>query len=120
MPNDPIASQADLVQVWKCSDVQAALEFSSGVVVYLSANTLDDPAAVWDAMAAAYPEFSVGKVRGVPAGLSDPTKASGAEGGVDLVENGVRITVSGNGKIPLFDLIAVAESLQPLPAASPS
>jgi hypothetical protein len=62
--------------------------------------------------------FVIGSL--LAASLSDPTKASGAAGGVDLVENGVRITVSGNGKIPLPDLIAVAESLQPLPAASVS
>jgi hypothetical protein len=120
MPNNPLASQPTLVQVWKCSDSQVALEFQSGVVVYLSVNTLKDPAAEWKAIAAEYPEFSVGEVRGTVASLSDPTKASGAAGGVDLVEGGTRITVSGNGQIPLSDLIAVTESLQPAASASGS
>jgi len=54
------------------------------------------------------------------ASLVDPTKATGAEGGVDLVENGIRLTVSGNGKIPLDDLVRVAESIPPIPSPSPS
>jgi hypothetical protein len=47
--------------------------------------------------------------------VSDPTKGNGTDpGGVDLVQDGLRITVSGNRKIPLSDLIAVTESLRPI------
>jgi hypothetical protein len=115
LPDHPLANDANFLQVWKCSDVQVAFEYSSGVVVYLSTNTLKDPAAVWERMATEYPEFSVGTVRGTTASLSDPTKGNGtAPGGVDLVQDGLRITVSGNGGIPLSDLIAVTESLGPM------
>jgi hypothetical protein len=42
--------------------------------------------------------------------LADPA-VDGAIGGAEFVVGGVRYTVSGNGKIPLEDLVAVAESL---------
>ncbi len=115
LPDHPLANDANLLQVWKCSDIQVAFEYSSGVIVYLSTDTLKDPAAVWERMAAEYPEFSVGTARGTMASLSDPTRGNGTTpGGVDLVQDGLRITVSGNGKIPLSDLVAVTESLRPI------
>jgi hypothetical protein len=115
LPDHPLANDANFLQVWKCSDIQVAFEYSSGVIVYLSTNTLKDPGAVWQKMATEYPEFSVGTVRGTMASLSDPTKGNGtAPGGVDLVQDSLRITVSGNGKVPLSDLIAVTESLRPM------
>jgi hypothetical protein len=100
--------------VWDCGGDHVALEYSSGVVVYLSVNSLKSPKETWARMAALYPEFSVGVVRGQAASLADPEKdeTGTAEGGTDLIENGIRITVSGNGEIPLEDLIAVTESLR--------
>jgi hypothetical protein len=112
LPDHALANTAELRQVWKCSDTQVALEFSSGVVIYQEVNTLADPVAVWQRMAERYPEFSVATVRGNTASLADPTKAVGAEGGVDLVEGNVRIIVSGDGKIPLTALVEVTESLR--------
>jgi hypothetical protein len=118
LPDHSLANDANLVQVWKCSDIQVAFEYRSGVIVYLSENSLKDPAAVWQRMAAEYPEFSVGTVRGTMASLSDPTKGNGtAPGGLDLVQGSLRITVSGNGMIPLSDLVAVTESLRPMTAS---
>lgn len=81
MPDDPLANDASLARVWRCSDIQVAFEYGSGIVVYLSTNTLKDPAAVWQKMAAEYPEFSVGTVRGTMASLSDPTKGNGTTPG---------------------------------------
>ena len=118
LPDDPLANDATVTEVVQCGASQVAFVYSSGVVVYLSENTLSDPEAVWQKMADLYPEFSTGVVRGVPASLVDPTKATGAEGGVDLVENGIRLTVSGNGTIPLDDLVRVTESVRPI--ASPT
>ncbi|HET7870527.1 MAG TPA: hypothetical protein VFM85_09460 [Actinomycetota bacterium] len=91
--------------------LRAALEYDSGVVVYESVNTLRDPESVWKRMAEEYWEFSVGVVNGVPAGLADPAIGIGTIGGVDMVVNGIRVTVSGNGRIPLSDLIDVAKSI---------
>lgn len=113
MPDHDTARESSLKNVWRCHDAALALEFSSGTVVYLSRNTYKDPDAVWRSMAERYREFSVGTVRGVSAALADPALATGkAEGGVDLVEGGVRITVSGTGEIPLATLREVAESLR--------
>ena len=120
LPDDPLANDATVKEVYECGPAHVAFVYESGVVVCLSENTLSDPEAVWQKMADLYPEFSTGVVRGIPASLVDPTKATGAEGGVDLVENGIRLTVSGNGKIPLDDLVRVAESIPPIPSPSPS
>lgn len=110
-PDAAIANDARLKAVWKCNATQAALEYDSGVVVYESVNTLRDPEAVWKRMAQEYPEFSVGVVNGVPASLADPTIGIETIGGVDMIVNGIRVTVSGNGRIPLSDLIDVAKSI---------
>jgi hypothetical protein len=119
-PDAAIANDAALKAVWKCNTTQAALEYDSGVVVYESVNTLGDPEAVWKRMADEYPEFSVGVVNGVPASLADPTIGIGTIGGVDMVVNGVRVTVSGNGKIALSDLVDVAESISFASSSTPS
>jgi hypothetical protein len=110
-PDAAVANDTTLKAVWKCNPTQAALEYDSGVVVYESVNTLRDPEAVWKRMAEEYPEFSVGVVNGVPASLADPTIGIETIGGVDMVVNGIRVTVSGNGRIPLSDLIDVAKSI---------
>jgi hypothetical protein len=120
LPNDPLANDATVSEVVQCGPTQVAFVYVSGVVVDLSRNTLEDPEAVWQKMADLYPEFSTGVVRGLPASLVDPDKANGAEGGVDLVENGLRLTVSGNGTIPLDDLVRVTESVRPIAAPTPS
>jgi hypothetical protein len=85
------------------------LVYDSGVAVLESPNDLKDPAATWQRMADLYPEFMVTEIRGIPVSLADPDK--GAIGGADFVVGEVRYTVSGDGKIPLEDLVAVADSL---------
>jgi hypothetical protein len=115
-----LANAATVTDVLICAADQVEIDYASGVIVTLGANHLRDPEAEWQGLAEQYPEFTVGTVRGVSASLADPDK--GAIGGVDLVENGVRITVTGDGEIPLEDLISVAESLAvtDLPSPSPS
>jgi hypothetical protein len=119
-PQDDLANDGNMTEVWQCSEDQVAFKYESGVVVYLTPNTFKDPASVWSTMAKDYPEFSTGTVRGVPASLSDPAKAEGAKGGVDLVENGLRVTVSGDGEIPLGDLVRVTESIMPVDSSTQS
>lgn len=115
-----LAKPASISRVLLCATDQVEVDYASGVLVTLGVSHLSDPAAEWESLAKQYPEFSVGTVRGVPASLANPDL--GAIGGVDLVENGLRITVTGNAKIPLDDLVAVAESLKvaDLPSPSPS
>ncbi|MGH2573662.1 MAG: hypothetical protein ACRDGU_09350 [Actinomycetota bacterium] len=122
LPNHALANDENMSAVWNCAEDHVALEYSSGVVVYLSVNALESPEETWARIADLYPEFSVGVVRGQSASLVDPAKdeTGTAEGGVDLVESGIRITVSGDGEIPLEDLIAVTESLQQESSPSPS
>lgn len=103
-----------------CASDQVEIDYASGVLVTLGTSHLSDPVSEWKGLAEQYPEFSVGTVRGVPASLADPEQ--GALGGVDLVESGVRVTVTGNGEIALADLVSVAESLSLVetPSTSPS
>jgi hypothetical protein len=122
LPSTELANGDNMNQVVLCSTDQVELDFESGVIVTLGVNHLVDPPKEWMTLAEQYPEFSTGTVGGVPASLADPAK--GALGGVDLVENGIRITVTGDGSIALPDLIAVAESIQaassPTPSAAPT
>lgn len=113
VPNHALANRDNVTSARDCLGETVALEFESGVSVYLSFNDLADPRAEWASMAETYPEFSVRTVRGVPASVVDVIDGDGtARGGVELVEDGVRITVAGNHQLPLSELIAITESLQ--------
>jgi hypothetical protein len=112
LAHSPLASTESIERVLKCSSDQVEVDYESGVLVTTGVSHPEDPVMEWKTLAEDYAEFSTGTVRGVQASLADPEK--GAIGGVDLVEGDVRITVTGNGSIPLNDLIEVAESLEPI------
>lgn len=63
-----------------------------------------------------YRKFSVGEINGIAVSFADPA-VDDAIGGVDFVVDDVRYTISGDGTIPLDELIVVASSL-PVKAAS--
>jgi hypothetical protein len=111
-PEAPLASTSDLESVWRCSTVAGGfmLVYDSGVGLLESMDSLKDPTAEWQGLVDSYKEFSIGEVNGIPASFADPS-VDGAIGGVDFIVAGVRYTVSGNGSIPLVDLIEVARSL---------
>ncbi len=116
-PNDSVADSQNFETAWDCPGDGVVLAYSTGVRVDLTENTYADPSAVYKEMASVYPEFSVGTIRGHPANLIDPTKSPdhSAPGGVDFVEDNVRVTVVGNGEISLETLIGVANSLKESP-----
>jgi hypothetical protein len=111
-PLAPTRSKGNLTSVWQCATVAGGylLVYDSGIGVLESVNTLKDPPAEWQGLADSYKEFTVGEINGVPASFADPS-VDGAIGGVDFVIGEVRYTVSGNGSLPLEDLIAIADSL---------
>jgi hypothetical protein len=111
-PQAALANPNSLKSVWTCTSVAGGIGmvYESGAAVLESVNDLKDPLSEWQGLSESYKEFSVGDVEGVPASFADPA-VDDAIGGVDLVVGEVRYTVSGNGKIPLEDLIAVARSL---------
>jgi hypothetical protein len=111
VPDDQLARGTAVDHVWQCPSGEVVLEYGSGVDIAESTSTLADPAKEWQRLAEEYPEFSVGQVLGVPASLADPSL--GAIGGVDLVLDGGRYVISGNGKIPLSDLIRLTDSMSP-------
>ena len=113
LPDHALANDESRTALELCSETFIQFRFSSGIVLTETVNTLEDPETVWERMAKDYREFSVGSVNGLPASLADPS-VDDALGGVDLVTNdGARIIVTGNGKIPLEELVGVAESLRP-------
>jgi hypothetical protein len=114
-----LANNSNVDRVELCESGAIAIWYESGVAVFQEHSTLANPEAEWDQLAKDYDEFSVGTVRGLPASLAEPGIV-GSEGGVDLVENGIRITISGDGKIPLEDLITITGSLSPVIAPTPS
>jgi hypothetical protein len=110
-----LANEAYLSGIWECPGGVAWLTYSSGVSVTTTKNAFKDPASVWKNLAEQDPSFTfVGVVRGQPASLVDPAKApadSDVAGGVEVVDDGLLITVTGNGEIALDDLVEVTESL---------
>lgn len=116
-PQTPLANADNLKSIWQCATAPGGflLLYSSGVGVLESMNTLKDPDAEWKGLADSYKEFSVGEIRGVAASFADPA-VDDAIGGVDFVVDDVRYTISGDGTIPLDELIVVASSL-PVTAA---
>jgi hypothetical protein len=108
-----LGDRSSIDEVEVCENGAVVIRYASGVAVYQERSTLADPEAEWNQLAADHEEFSVGTVRGHPASLATPG-VLGAAGGVDFVEDGIRITVTGDGEIPLDDLIAFGESLSPV------
>lgn len=122
MPDHSLAREENLISTTACPADEdegprawaVSFVFESGIKVTLAPNDLKDPARTWSELAAAHPEnTSVGRVRGAIAWLAEPYEAHGAVGAVEFVENGVKVAIIGNGEIPLGDLVAVAESLNP-------
>lgn len=113
MPSTEVASVSNLASAWRCQGSEVELRFSSGVNIYLDLNTIDDPARAWEELASADPnDTSVGRALGQPAALIDPAKSKSANGSVSVVSGTTWVVVEGDGKLPLGDLIGVADSLK--------
>jgi hypothetical protein len=108
LPNDTLAEGSGLGALL-CPGPELLIQYSSGITISESKNTLADPDAEWKGLADDYPEFSLGSTQGVAASLADPAK--GAIGGVQFVLGNGRYMVIGNSEIPLDDLIRVSNSL---------
>jgi hypothetical protein len=119
-PQTALANPEHLRSVWQCATAPGGflLMYTSGVGVLESKNTLKDPAAEWKGLSDSYKEFSVGEINGIAASLADPA-VDDAIGGVDFVVDAIRYTISGDGTIPLDDLIVVARSIPAAPAPQP-
>jgi hypothetical protein len=111
-PQTALANPENLKSIWQCATAPDGflLVYNSGVGVLESLNTLKDPSAEWKGLADSYKEFSVGEINGVAASFADPA-VNDAIGGVDFVFDDVRYTISGDGNIPLDELIVVASSI---------
>ena len=115
MPHHPLANEVEVQAVEWCPPHQLTLTFASGVSILMDVTEhIDDPAELWERFAAQNSAVHVGTVRGHPAALTDPDAdpTDQAPGGVQFVEEGILVDVTGNGEIPLSDLVAITESLQ--------
>jgi hypothetical protein len=117
VPARDAVGDSDMTGIWVCAGGVVQMRFTSGMQISEEPNTIRDPKAAWEGLAKQDPATtSVGTVRGQPASLVDPAKAEegAVRGGVDVVDRGLHITVTGDGTIPLADMIAVTESLAPV------
>jgi hypothetical protein len=115
LPAHALANDASVAEVRRCPYPELRIAYSSGVDLLLDATmTWTDPAESWEGLARVEPDWrTVGTVRGQPALLSDPAKSDETVGGVEFVmEANLLVNITGNGEIPLEDLIEVAQSLK--------
>lgn len=113
IPAHPLANSSNMSSVWSCPAASGvALGFTTGIVVHLGINDIADPAARWQTMAIQEPISRIEQVRGNPALLIPPAPERDGPGGLQFVEGAIHIGMSGNGIIPVNDLVAVAESLR--------
>ena len=123
LPDHPLARDGSMTAIYRCHDTGVQAEYASGISVYMGSTDIADPGQAWQELAATAPKiYSVTRVLGVPAWVSDASKdPSGvAEGGVVAVlQDGTYVAVIGNGKIPAEDLVAVTGSLARREPSSP-
>lgn len=112
-PSHALANTSNIIATYVCLD-EVIIYFESGIREFME-DQGEGAAPPWDMLAAQDPAVTVGSIRGKEAALIDPTKdpSGSALGGVEFVEEGILISIVGDGKIALDELIAVAESLGP-------
>jgi hypothetical protein len=114
LPSQTAARSSALQGAWDCPGSATLLEFSSGLTLAVDINTIADPSAAWKTLAESSPRiYSVGEINGVAASFIDPDgdPNDDAKGGVTFVIDGIYVSVGGNGRIPLRDLVAAAEQV---------
>jgi hypothetical protein len=132
LPDTALASNSNIDQVCVVEKGTAAaggeegiaVRFTSGVILqeYTPPDASPDPTTAWKNILDAYPDagYSIGSVAGQKALLIGPGGPLNAYGGAIWVDKGVEFEVKGDGKIPLSDLLAIADSLTPASPVSNS
>ena len=122
VPNHELANADNILAVNWCPDREVFIDFASGVRLLIEVQDFvaESEADYWARAAAQDSVVRTGVVRGHPAAMADPSENPMVEtkGGVGFFENGTLIALTGNGRLALTDLIAVAESLQSMDGAS--
>lgn len=130
LPSTTLASNSNIDQVCVVmkgvsgpdSEQGVAIRFSSGITLqeYTPPDAPADPTSAWKNIIDAYPDagYSIGSVSGQPALLIGPGGSLDAYGGAIWVDKGVEYEVKGDGKIPLSELLAIANSLSPAGTAA--
>lgn len=117
LPDHSLANRTSIRSVAWCPPNEVIMWFASGVRILQEKGGISgNPETVWTALAAEQPDVSrVGIVRGKVAWLVEPrTDDLGrVPGGVELVEGDLLVAVTGDGAIPLGDLVSVTQSLRP-------
>jgi hypothetical protein len=114
LPDGTAANKDFLEATWDCPGTTTLLEFTTGLTLNLDVNAIADPPWAWKHLTENHPKvFSVGEINGVTASFIQPSSDPDgfAEGGVIFVVDGIYVSVGGDGKIPLDDLVAAAKEL---------
>lgn len=119
MPDTADASVSNLAGAWVCTG-DGALTFANGVTVTYESgwSGVPDPAAKWAEIVAQRKAGSVGTVLGQSALLGPPGSAYPFGEVLVVVDGDTLMRLWGNGKLPLTQLIDIANSInpqQPLP-----
>jgi hypothetical protein len=111
LPNDSITGA--ITDVCQAEGGGLAITYASEIQLRESTNDLRDAAETWNGIVSRYPGagYEVLTVRGAPALAAAPSETM--LGGLEWVEDGVKIKITGNGQATLNDLRAIADSLAP-------
>jgi hypothetical protein len=118
LPASGLIADREVSAVYDCPGSATFIVFGTGATLSVGLNGLENPAAAWEALAEENPKiYSVGDIGGIPANFIDPAGDldDDALGGVTFVRDGLYIAVGGDGKIPLTELVEVANSLDVTP-----
>lgn len=119
VPHAAAAGPLSLKETRWCDGAVLEL-YDSGLKIALQPNELADPSTTFERWATEYETVSTGTVLGQPAAFGDPAKdpSGTTKGAVTFVYQGEMVQVVGAGKIPLADLVDIANSLAPTTSQS--
>lgn len=109
-PSTPLASDAEISEVWvsTMSPQEVAIQYSSGVRVYVEISPYTNASQEYSRMAASSVVQSSVVVNGFPGLLTVPDSGSG--GSVEFVAGDVRVDILGYPGASRSDLLALADS----------
>jgi hypothetical protein len=110
---DPLANNRVLRSVWICGGQDPVFVYTTGVHVSFEATRATDPGR-WAQAIAADDHADVRTIRGIPGVVNEPrVSGDGSEGGLEVIDHGVMISVTGNHHLGGTRLIAIANSIKP-------
>ena len=112
-PQDPLASDQTIDQVWVSSDApqQVAVKYTSGILELIEKAQFADPVAKYRAIAKEFESSYVIKIGNAP-GLVLPGNVPGRAPAIDMVISGIHVQIQGGtGPFSVDDMLRVAGTI---------